>query len=540
MRMGNKDPIRVVIADDQAIVRSGLGAFVMAYDELQLVGEAKDGEEAIELCELLQPDVVLMDLKMPHMDGLAATRVISERWPHIHVLVLTSFKDKDMVQGALDAGATGYLLKDLSALELVEAILQVYEGRRLIAPAATEALAQAELLGQFDEQARTLGNDLNHLKELLADFLPKIFTNCYIQVRLFPNQDIYSYPSPLPKPIPEPAWRWLGAADEAAVFTVGEQYPWGGRHAPGTDLILAPVPSLRGGQMLAGVGITCKNELSDHDEILDMLNQLVRILSHTIEPPQGHDQQDTQQRATQELEMAWRIQSGILPAGAPSIRGWDVAARLVPARETSGDFFDFIPLGNDRWAIVIADVTDKGLGAAVFMALCSTLIRTYAGRYPTLPAIAMSAVNERILSDTRGSLFVTAFYAVLEPDIGRLRYVNAGHNPPFLLSTLKSKRVDRLSRTGIPLGISQDVSWGQKIAKFSQGDVLVLFTDGITEAQNPQGTFFGDQRLVEVIRSNTGRSAQNILQSVLDAVQSFTGGTPQEDDIALIVMSRQS
>lgn len=97
--MSNTEPIRVIIADDQAIVRSGLGAFVMVYDQLQLVGEAKDGEEAIELCRLVQPDVVLMDVKMPRMDGIAATRIIRQNWPNIHVLVLTSFKDNEMVQG---------------------------------------------------------------------------------------------------------------------------------------------------------------------------------------------------------------------------------------------------------------------------------------------------------------------------------------------------------------------------------------------------------------------------------------------------------
>jgi sigma-B regulation protein RsbU (phosphoserine phosphatase) len=238
--------------------------------------------------------------------------------------------------------------------------------------------------------------------------------------------------------------------------------------------------------------------------------------------------------------MAWRIQAGILPAGAPSLRGWDLAARLEPARETSGDFYDFIPLPNNKWALVIADVTDKGLGAAVFMALCSTLIRTYAARYHTLPAIAMSSVNERILSDTRGSLFVTAFYGILEPDIGRLRYVNAGHNPPFLLSSVRGKSVDRLTRTGMPLGISQDATWQQKVAKFAPGDLMVLFTDGVTEAQNRQGVFFGDARLLDVIRRNSSRSAQDIQQAVLDEVQRFTGGAPREDDIALMIVSKNS
>lgn len=237
--------------------------------------------------------------------------------------------------------------------------------------------------------------------------------------------------------------------------------------------------------------------------------------------------------------MAWRIQAGIMPEGAPSVPGWDIAARLEPARETSGDFYDFIPLASNKWAFVIADVTDKGLGAAVFMAMCSTLIRNYAARYPTLPAIAMSSVNERILSDTRGSLFVTAFYGILETDIGRLRYVNAGHNPPYFMSSLKSKPLDRLTRTGIPLGISEDSTWQQKVVKFSPGDALALYTDGITEARNQRGDYFGEQRLLNVLRSSIGLPAQKIQQALLDEVMRFSSGAPRDDDIALLVLARR-
>ena len=533
-------PVRVIIADDQAIVRSGLGAFVMAYEGLQLVGEARDGEEAIELCELLKPDVVLMDLKMPRMDGIAATRAIRQRWPSIQVLVLTSFRDKEKVEGALEAGATGYLLKDLSASDLAEAIMQVHQGRRLIAPEASQAIVRAELMGRLEDEAQSAGSDPARLGELLRTHLPAIFPGCQIQVRQFPDQDLFSYPSPLPKPATEPAWRWLSSADSLITFSSGDSYPWGGVHPPGSEMILAPLLSQHANRAVGGIALVSREEAQDRDELLGLVNHLVRIIVHRLIQAEEISNRQVQQRASQELEMAWRIQAGILPDGAPAVRGWDMAARLEPAHETSGDFYDFIPVANDKWGIVIADVTDKGLGAAVFMALCSTLIRTYATRYPTLPAIAMSSVNERILSDTRGSLFVTAFYGILEPDIGRLRYVNAGHNPPFLLSSLKGKRVDRLTRTGIPLGISPDATWQQKIVKFSPGDLLVLYTDGITEARDRHGAFFGDQRLLDVLRANLGRSAQEIQQAVLDEVQRYSGSTPREDDIAIIVMARKN
>ncbi len=164
---------------------------------------------------------------------------------------------------------------------------------------------------------------------------------------------------------------------------------------------------------------------------------------------------------------------------------------------------------------------------------------TYAARYPTLPAFAMSSVNERILSDTRGGMFVTAFYGILEPETGRLRYVNAGHNPPFLLSRQKGKPVDRLFRTGMALGILKEASWQQKIVKLVPGDMLVLYTDGITEAMNAQGEQFGEKRLLEAIRPAIGKPAEEIQQAAQAALRRFTGGSPPQDDITLVVLAHQ-
>jgi NarL family two-component system response regulator LiaR len=132
-----------MLVDDHAVVRSGLGAFLLAFDDLELVGEAGGGEEAVRLCEQLRPDVVLMDLVMPGMDGAVATRAIRERCPQIQVIALTSFKEKELVQGALEAGAIGYLLKNVAANELAGAIRAAHAGRPTLAPEAAQALIQA-------------------------------------------------------------------------------------------------------------------------------------------------------------------------------------------------------------------------------------------------------------------------------------------------------------------------------------------------------------------------------------------------------------
>jgi len=140
--MTESNPIRVMLVDDHAVVRSGLGAFLLAFDDLELVGEAGSGEEAVRLCDQVQPEVVLMDLVMPGMDGAEATRAIRERCPQIQVIALTSFKEKELVQGALVAGAIGYLLKNVSADELADAIRAAHAGRPTLAPEAAQALIQ--------------------------------------------------------------------------------------------------------------------------------------------------------------------------------------------------------------------------------------------------------------------------------------------------------------------------------------------------------------------------------------------------------------
>ena len=134
------ETIRVMVVDDQAVVRSGLTAFLSIYDDLELVGEANDGAKAVNLCSQLRPDVVLMDLIMPTMDGADATRAIRKHYPHIQVIALTSFKEDDLIRRVLEAGAIGYLLKNVSADELADAVRAAYAGRPTLAPEATQAL----------------------------------------------------------------------------------------------------------------------------------------------------------------------------------------------------------------------------------------------------------------------------------------------------------------------------------------------------------------------------------------------------------------
>jgi two-component system, NarL family, response regulator LiaR len=175
----NKQPIRVLLADDHAVVRSGLGAVLAASDDMILVGEAGDGEEAVQLCEEMQPDIVLMDLLMPRMDGVAATEMIHKRWPHIHIIALTSFKEKEYVEGALKAGAMSYLLKNITAEELSTAIRRAVSGQSSLSPEAAQVLVQ-----KVHEPNRP-GDDMTLREKEILGLMAAGLSNKEIADRLF-------------------------------------------------------------------------------------------------------------------------------------------------------------------------------------------------------------------------------------------------------------------------------------------------------------------------------------------------------------------
>lgn len=241
-------------------------------------------------------------------------------------------------------------------------------------------------------------------------------------------------------------------------------------------------------------------------------------------------------RFEEELLFAGRIQAGFMASELPQIPAWQQAAALVPARETSGDFYNIFPLPGDRYGILIADVVDKGVGAALFMALCWALLHTYARRFPDDPARVLAAVNRRILRDTHAGQFVTVFYGVLCPQTGELTYASAGHPPPF---RLREGRMHPLTKTGMPLGILEDEQWQQRAIVFRPGDLCLLYTDGVTEAQNAGGDFYDVQRLAATLRRSAGRSAAQIRRAVLEDLARFTGDVAQADDITLVVLTRE-
>jgi len=238
-----------------------------------------------------------------------------------------------------------------------------------------------------------------------------------------------------------------------------------------------------------------------------------------------------------ELALAGEVQASFFPRELPKIPGWQIAVTLQPSRETSGDFYGLHPLPNQRIGVLVADVVDKGAGAALFMALCWSLFRTFAVEYPAQPELVLDAVNRRILEDTNTHQFVTAFYGILEPETGNLIYCNAGHCPPFLFKP--DEDPIQLDRTGVPLGIFAGFCWDKAKVKLEPGEVLLLYTDGITEAQDINQGFFGEHRLVESVRGKIGRSVSDVQEGVFEDLHGFIGTAPQSDDIVLYIIMRE-
>jgi len=307
------------------------------------------------------------------------------------------------------------------------------------------------------------------------------------------------------------------------------------RGAEGDQFVWRAIPLARPGRKPVGVVTLCDGLTTDGDSqqrerdlrLSGYLNQAARAVVAV-------------RTRRQELTQAGHLQAGLLPGTTPSMKGWQIAAAWRPARETSGDFYDFIPMPDGRIGIVIADVADKGIGAALYMALSRTLIRTYAADYPAHPDHALRAASQRILAETEAGLFVTVFYGVLDPATGALTYCNAGHHPPYLFGRHEGGSAQALPGRGLALGVMEGTSWGQTTLEIPSGATLLLYTDGVVDAHNWEMERFGDGRLVRVAEAYSGGSAQGLVDEVLAQLQQFAGTEPQFDDITVVAVQREA
>ena len=241
------------------------------------------------------------------------------------------------------------------------------------------------------------------------------------------------------------------------------------------------------------------------------------------------------ERLETEVQLARQIQQTFIPESLPQFPEWELDARWKTARQVGGDFYDVFDLPDRRLGLFIADVADKGVPAALFMALTRTLVRAAVTELES-PAEAMRRVNDLLIPDTKQGMFVTAIYAVLDMEKNELTYVNAGHNPPLWIK--RDGEVERLRRTGIALGAAEEVAFNQRAILLEKADSILLYTDGLTESFNNSGEFYGEERLMEAILSNQCSSASELMDMVEKSLLNFVQDVPPADDLTMLVLRR--
>ncbi len=418
---------------------------------------------------------------------------------------------------------------------------------RQLSWAAESRRQQSRQLEKLEALGRAIINappDSSTLPLLLREHIPGMFPSGRILAWVQPDDVLLNYPFDW-HPDSGALLKAVSQMREAAAFLTRDKLPWQEQPYDHNAVVVTPILNVDSSEPMGGIYLELFSLSQPWDNrslrnLFPAMSSLAAQIASALHQAEIYSQALAYQRVTQELTLAGKIQASFLPDVLPSLSGWQLAVTILPARETSGDFFDFIPLEGGKQGILIADVTDKGVGAALYMALSRTLIRTYAIEFgdDLQPDVVFFAANGRILKDARANLFVTAFYGILDPQTGELTYCNAGHNPPYLLHHQGDQPIQMLGQTGMPMGIEEDTLWKKATVQIGLGDVLVLYTDGIPDSQNKQGEFFEDRLLQKAILESGLLSAQDVQNKILGDVENFVGQEPQFDDITLMVLVR--
>jgi len=257
---------------------------------------------------------------------------------------------------------------------------------------------------------------------------------------------------------------------------------------------------------------------------------------------EGMRQQLLYEHIQKELKVAREIQASMLPRGAPAGSALDICAAMEPAREVGGDLYDFFHLDHGELCFLVGDVSDKGLPAALFMARAVDIVRVVTrllrGRdgSPPRPDEIIACVNRELCQNNASCMFVTLFFGILDPRSGRLRYCNAGHNSPYIAGSGGCRALN--GARSIPLGVKSDPAFSTAEVALAPDETLFVYSDGITEAMDAAGDFYGEQRLERALGACTGRPAAEVVGSIVDSVAGFVGETARSDDITALAIRR--
>jgi sigma-B regulation protein RsbU (phosphoserine phosphatase) len=257
--------------------------------------------------------------------------------------------------------------------------------------------------------------------------------------------------------------------------------------------------------------------------------------AQVIETTRLYEEERALARMRHQVSLAAEIQQHLLPSSLPTIDGYDLAGTSIAAEIVGGDYFDVIPTPGGKWSLCLGDVSGKGIPASLLMSNVQAMVRLLA-RMNVPPCESIRRANELLLDCTPPEKFVTFFLAVLDPATGRVEFCNAGHNAPLLVTSAGDCR--RLSSEGAVLGIIPGFAYAGSACEMERDDVIVIFSDGVTEALSADDDEFGEERLLEVVREHAPASAQTIQEAILAEVRAHAGIHPQSDDITLVVLKR--
>ena len=273
------------------------------------------------------------------------------------------------------------------------------------------------------------------------------------------------------------------------------------------------------------------------EDHLKVLTTLASVAAIRVENARLVEARFQQERLERELQLAMEIQQRFQPTAPPVVAGYEFQGISFPCYEIGGDYYDFIQRDDGRLVIALGDVSGKGTAAALLMSSLHAAIHAQTGSHDTLVE-TISAVNRYLADNIPPNRFVTLFYAELDPESGALSFLNAGHNPPLIVHAAGT--VEQLASGGLPLGIKADADYREGRTTMQMGDVLCIYSDGVTEAASPNGEEFGPTRLYEVVSRNVDASAAGIRDRIESALTKFSQGTQAADDITLVIVKRQA
>jgi phosphoserine phosphatase RsbU/P len=306
--------------------------------------------------------------------------------------------------------------------------------------------------------------------------------------------------------------------------------------APGEDWLLAFPLAVKG--ELLGVLMAKQNQTTNsfQERRLEIVTGIAQQIALAVQNERLKQEMVVRERLESEVQLARQIQQTFLPNRLPKWAGWEIAARWQTARQMGGDFYDIFRLSHERLGLAIADVSDKGLPAALYMTVARTLIRAYAQNARS-PAAVLSRVNHPLVADSPYAMYVTAAYAILSPETGELAYANAGHNRPLLLRA-RTREIEQLPKGGMALGVLARIPLLDHAITLEPGDCLVMYTDGVTESFSTSGEAYGEERLRATIMSCIDLPVEEVLNRIETSLVEFRANAPASDDTTLLAIRR--